>query len=384
MMAAGRSGGGGCGGCGGLPRLGALLGALLWAGLGTPAGGQHANDRVVFSFTSSATLKGSIAGADRPYSNDSRLPNASVVTLVETDTAGSSTLAPWHGPLMEKASRVALGSRAIDEVGQRVFTLDRTEGSCTGTATVVPASCTGIATDTSKTCDLDASTDGSAACPAGCTDTAAYTPVCDLEASTNSAVQRCPAGCQYSNVPGATLRGVDLISGADRFETTIPFFPVTGIAYYAQEGFDGLIITVRQTCTRRFCREVEPIAEQCVANDPSNAALVQLCEAEVPSGSVGTDNEDACNAVNNCIYRPGSPGSDHGLDAVVFHPTTGEIVATVDLPSNVTRVQSGLVTIDLQQGHFYFAALRTSAPAGAPPFRPQAFCARLTPACGFA
>ena len=85
------------------------------------------------------------------------------------------------------------------------------------------------------------------------------------------------SGCQYSNVPGATLRGVDLISGADRFETTIPFFPVTGIAYYAQEGFDGLIITVRQTCTRRFCREVEPIAEQCVANDPSNAALVQLC-----------------------------------------------------------------------------------------------------------
>ena len=87
MMAAGRSGGGGCGG-GAPPRLGALLGALLWAGLGTPAGGQHANDRVVFSFTSSATLKGSIAGADRPYSNDSRLPNASVVTLVETDTAG--------------------------------------------------------------------------------------------------------------------------------------------------------------------------------------------------------------------------------------------------------------------------------------------------------
>ena len=47
MMAAGRSGGGGCGG-GAPPRLAALLGALLWAGLGTPAGGQHANDRVVF------------------------------------------------------------------------------------------------------------------------------------------------------------------------------------------------------------------------------------------------------------------------------------------------------------------------------------------------
>ena len=31
--------------------------------------------------------------------------------------------------------------------------------------------CTGTATDTSQTCDLDASTDGSAACPAGCDET---------------------------------------------------------------------------------------------------------------------------------------------------------------------------------------------------------------------
>ena len=30
-------------------------------------------------------------------------------------------------------------------------------------------SCTGTATDTSKTCDLDDSTDGTGACPAGCT-----------------------------------------------------------------------------------------------------------------------------------------------------------------------------------------------------------------------
>ena len=30
------------------------------------------------------------------------------------------------------------------------------------------ASCTGTATDTSQTCDLDASTDGTAECPAGC------------------------------------------------------------------------------------------------------------------------------------------------------------------------------------------------------------------------
>ena len=136
--------------------------------------------------------------------------------------------------------------------------------------------------------------------------------------------------------------------------------------------------------------EQGPDGRYLMARNPATgqvgSALVQLCEAEVPSGSVGTDNEDACNAVNGCIYRPGSPGSDHGLDAVVFHPTTGEIVATVDLPSNVTRVQSGLVTMDLQQGHFYFAALRTAAPAGAPSSRPpaEAFCARLTPARGFA
>ena len=41
--------------------------------------------------------------------------------------------------------------------------------------------------------------------------------------------------------------------------------------------------------------------------------------------------------------------------------------------------QSGLVTMDLQQGHFYFAALRTSAPAGAPPFRPPAAEAKGNP-----
>merc|ERR1711960_78097 len=74
--------------------------------------------------------------------------------------------------------------------------------SCTGTATEIAASCTGTATDGSLTCDLDASTDGSGACPAGCTDTAASTPTCDLDASTDGSAA-CPAGCTAGNDGGA-------------------------------------------------------------------------------------------------------------------------------------------------------------------------------------
>ena len=44
------------------------------------------------------------------------------------------------------------------------------------------------------TCDLDASTDGTANCPDGCTDTAASTPTCDLDPATDG-TDGCPAGC---------------------------------------------------------------------------------------------------------------------------------------------------------------------------------------------
>ena len=66
--------------------------------------------------------------------------------------------------------------------------------SCTGTALPIPESCSGTATDTTLTCDLDAGTDSSAACPAGCDHEAEYIPACDLDASTDS-TDACPIGC---------------------------------------------------------------------------------------------------------------------------------------------------------------------------------------------
>jgi hypothetical protein len=63
--------------------------------------------------------------------------------------------------------------------------------TCTGTAATT---CTGTAFDESLTCDLDATTDGTADCPAGC-DTS--TPTCDLDALTDSTAL-CPTGCNYA------------------------------------------------------------------------------------------------------------------------------------------------------------------------------------------
>jgi len=97
-------------------------------------------------------------------------------------------------------------------------------GDCAFAAATAPASCTGTddgagaacelndAEDacnvledgnncvfdaaTTRVCDLDASTDGTAECLAGCDYTIAYTPVCDLDDSTAPVgTADCPAGC---------------------------------------------------------------------------------------------------------------------------------------------------------------------------------------------
>jgi len=92
-------------------------------------------------------------------------------------------------------------------------------GACTGTAT---AECTGTATDSSLTCDLDAATDSTAECPAGCVDNRctgiatevaatctadAYIPMCDLHPDTDG-TDACPAGCD-------TLPTCDLDASTD-------------------------------------------------------------------------------------------------------------------------------------------------------------------------
>jgi hypothetical protein len=86
--------------------------------------------------------------------------------------------------------------------------------SCTGTANQVAAVCSDTThTDQSAcesadcsgtscvwspaytpTCDLDATTDSTAACPTGCTDVAATVPACDRDGATDGTAD-CPAGC---------------------------------------------------------------------------------------------------------------------------------------------------------------------------------------------
>ena len=281
------------------------LAAALWAGGWQEVCGQRddsgtRNDRVLFSIASVSTLKEEIGAQapDVPYSNDTRLPNATVIKVLDTDTNPTPTgqaLAPWHGPVMEARSRIGVGQQTIDEAGQRIFTLHRND-------------------------------DGQ-----------------------------------------STLESVDLITGGERHSTTIPFFPATGLGYYAQAGYDGLIVTVRQRCSGdlRWCRARDGVLEGCAAADQSNSALEMSCAGVIPSDppSYGNTYADACAAVNGCVHSPGTaPIEDHGLSAVAFHPTTGDIAAEVDLPDDVTRVQSGLSAMDESEGNFYIAVLRTDSP----------------------
>jgi hypothetical protein len=87
-----------------------------------------------------------------------------------------------------------------------------TTETCGGTADEVAATCTGTATG-GEVCDLDASTDGTDACPAGCASTDAFTPICDLDLSTDD-TDLCPSGCisgvLTDGAPTETWRATEL------------------------------------------------------------------------------------------------------------------------------------------------------------------------------
>ena len=101
----------------------------------------------------------------------------------------------------------------LEDGNNCVFVAATAPASCTGTDDGTGAACElntaedacnvledgnncVFAAATTPVCDLDASTDGTAECPAGCTDVPAYTPVCDLDDSTAPAgTAACPDGC---------------------------------------------------------------------------------------------------------------------------------------------------------------------------------------------
>ena len=95
--------------------------------------------------------------------------------------------------------------------------------TCTGTATEVPASCTGTASDGTTTCDLDDSTDGSAACAAGCTETAATTPACDLDEATDSSAE-CPDGCTDSRLEAEHMNATNATATPTTFNVQLNVF----------------------------------------------------------------------------------------------------------------------------------------------------------------
>ena len=124
--------------------------------------------------------------------------------------------------------------------------------TCTGTATEVAATCTGTADrvileqaqctgtpdEAAKTCDLLATTDDTATCLEGCTYTPAETPICDLDATTPSALSdpaACPDGChgtsafvpqcdllQSTDATGECPAGCDATSAESGTDTSIP------------------------------------------------------------------------------------------------------------------------------------------------------------------
>jgi len=81
--------------------------------------------------------------------------------------------------------------------------------SCTGTADEIPATCTGTNTSDQSDCALAATwtggnqSDSTCATSAGCVYGAASTPTCDLDATTDDTAD-CPAGCDPTAASAAT------------------------------------------------------------------------------------------------------------------------------------------------------------------------------------
>ena len=76
---------------------------------------------------------------------------------------------------------------------------------------------------TTPLCDLDASTDDTAECPAGCEYAIAYTPVCDLDDSTAPAgTADCPAGCVFVAETPNLATSMCTIDNRNSGQTSVP------------------------------------------------------------------------------------------------------------------------------------------------------------------
>ena len=303
----------------------AALSLALFAGGWEEVCGQRddsgtRNDRVLFSIASVSTLKDRIgAGApDVPYSNDSRLPNASVVKVLDTDTNPTPTgqaLAPWHGPLMQANSQIGVGMQTMDEAGQRIFTLRRRDDG----ESVVES--------------LDLITGG----------------------ERNSAV-----------IPFFPVTGMGFYRQGSHDGLIVTLQQRCGVA-------DS------RWCRAR-AGILETCSSQDPANAALEQTCNNVIPASPPA--YGNGYATACGNRNGCVHSPGTdPVLDHGLSASAFDPITGVVKAEIDLPTDVVRVQSGLSAIDEMEGNFYVVVLRTNSPPAVFPnrkFFKQLSCQKFT------
>ena len=199
---------------------------------------------------------------------------------------------------------------------------EKAGATCTGVAHVHAASCTGTATDTALTCDLDAGTDSSAACPAGCADVPAYTPTCDLDAATDN-YALCATGCEYvEEVP-------------DRVNFWYHEFERAGA--YAEDGISGSGFQGRSVTTGTLDTVNAPdsctstmVSNVVTTTDTTNCALTSTADFGSTPGVCG----DVDSAVATCAYVSGTY-SDADSDG---------FVDTEDTPDSCTSTSVAPVT----------------------------------------
>eukprot|EP01046_Picozoa_sp_COSAG06_P006235 COSAG06_NODE_290_length_18223_cov_5.866696_11_plen_2485_part_00 len=136
--------------------------------------------------------------------------------LVEATCTGASTVSATCTGTADEVAAVSddPATPGADESADAYTPLCDLDASTDG-SDVCPTGCVLVPV---PTCDLDDTTDGTGTCSAGCDEAAAYTPVCDLDVSTDTTAD-CPPGCAYSpeftptcDSPTACAAGCDATS----------------------------------------------------------------------------------------------------------------------------------------------------------------------------
>jgi hypothetical protein len=299
-----------------------------------------AGDQASASSTDSSCIK-TVSDCPGSVSIDNRATDETCDATVASGTTCTLTCAAGYQPALaaDDAQTAVAGAMycfdgtlavqtcepAMCDMSSEVFDI------CTGvadpTTPAQAATCTGDATDTDQTCDLDASTDGIATCPDGCTSTAEVVevagPQCDLDAGTDATAE-CAAGCTFidttDNCP------TELQAGQSSCTLTCP-------AGYATTTATGSI-----DCNELSPAGTEVVAPGCTAVPcPDNSAAADdLATCVCFGGYQGTVVWNAATSTYDGTCEP-SP-CDAGTGGVMF--TYDSEATQVSLAMNADREAS--------------------------------------------